>query len=171
VIIKYSWFLVISFLLLWFELLFAKVNIIFPAAFVVCFYLGVAYNIRVGLTCGLILAVISEIIFARRMTILPLFVLLIAFNYAWGRFGDRTSIINHAISGFLLATVYSGFYVFTQNLYESGWYLSISKTVLLLSLAVFSTALVLPLLIHSLDWLASRMNVRQFMKEHKELKR
>ena len=82
VLIKGAWFLVISFLLLWLEIFFARVNIIFPAAFIVCFYLGVSYNIRVGLICGLILAVTSEIIFGRQMTILPLFAMLIAFHYA-----------------------------------------------------------------------------------------
>ena len=167
-IVKFFWFLVISFMLLFMELLFSSVNIIFPAAFIACFYLGVAYNIHVGLICGLMLAVVSEIIFGRTMTILPLFIILVFFHYAWDKFGDPTSMINHAISGVFLSAIYAGFYIVSQNIYENGWYLSFNKTLILIVLAIVSTAILMPLIIYLLDWLAARMHIRQFMLDSKE---
>ena len=167
--IRLCWIICLAFALLVLEILLAKLSVIFPAPFILCFYLGVVYNIRLGLIAGLILTVLSEIFFARTITIMPLFILMIFFNHIWDRFGDRSSYINHAISGFLLGGLYCAYYLVGQNFISFNWYLSMPRTIYLSLAAVIATSILLPLVIMFFDSIADRMNIRQFTRERKGL--
>jgi hypothetical protein len=158
------WLFLVCCLALCLELELAYFGLLFPAALFTAFYLGLAFRLGTGVVSGLLVALVAEILLARRATLVPLFVPLWAFLWVFGRWGDRLSLLNQALAGLGLAWAHAGYYVVAENLYfRAGWCLLSGPHALALFLkAGLVGALLTPLLIAGLDWVADRTGVRSF---------
>lgn len=161
---RLMWLFLLCFLFLCLELGLAQYDILFPAALFTAFYLGLAFGLGTGVVCGLVVAVVAEILLARSTTILPLFAPFWVFLLVFGRFGDRLSLVNQALAGLGLAWGQAGYYLLFENLHlGAGWCLLSGPHVVTLFLKAGIAGTVLaPLLIAGLDFLAERVEVELF---------
>lgn len=161
---RLMWLFLVCFLCLGLELGLAQYGLLFPGALFAAFYLGLAFGLGRGVACGLVVAVVAEILLARRTTIVPLFAPLWVFLLVFGRFGDRLSRVNQALAGLGLAWGHAGYYLLGENLcFGAGWCLLSGPHALTLFLkAGLGGAILVPLLIAGLDFLADRVAVELF---------
>ncbi len=142
----------------------AKAWIIFPGGLFVAFYFGIACNIRFGIACGILVMLCSEVVLGRSFTGILLFVPLFFYLRYFERFGDRTSTINHALGGLLMATMNAGFYLFFENLhFRHGWsLLSGPRAFGLFGAAAAGGLIATPILVLAIDFVAAYVCVPRF---------
>ncbi len=162
--VRASWLVLIGALLLALEVLLGDWAIIFPASLFATFYLALAFGMRRGMVCGLVLAVVGEILQGRSTTVVPLFLPLFFFLVIYRRFGDRGSVINHAVSGLGLAAANAAYLLVLENIhFRHGWSLLSGPSAIRLFLtSAIAGMLLIPFLIQLLDFLAERLEIERF---------
>ena len=162
--LRVCWLLLICFLLLQLELLLAWHGVLFPAALFAGFYIGLAFNARRGLVCGMAVAVCVEVMLYRQATCLPLFLPLALHIRVYERYGSRLSLVNQTVSGVVLGAAYAAWTLVTENVHlHHGWSLLSGSTVLRVWVGGTLAGLLLcPLLILTLDAVAGWMAVERF---------
>lgn len=162
--LRWIWMFLCSFAMLWLEIQLARAGILFPGALFVTFYFGISEGLRQGMICGMLTGACAEVILARTFSGLPLFLLVYIFLVYFRQYGDRISIINHALAGLGLGMLNAAYVLTVENLHlRQGWsLLSGSRALGLFALAALAGLVLPPLLIPVLDFLAARLGLPRF---------
>ncbi len=162
--LRFYWLFLICFVLLVLEFLLSTWSVIFPTAIFAAFYIGLAFGPRRGMLCGAMVGVVSEVMFARQITVLPLLLPFVFFLIVFRKFGNRHSVINHAVAGLGLSSTYAAYFLVLENIhFLHGWsLLSGPSAVWLFVLGGLPGLFIFPGLIWLFDTLAEKMQIERF---------
>lgn len=158
------WILCLAFLLVVAEVFAGQLGFLFPSACLLAFFLTVSHTWWIGMIAGAILLAVTEIVFARNGSLLPLVVLVVAGAQAWKRTGDCATVLTQAFPGALLGIAYAAGVLALANLTFSPLRLAMAPGSMAIEIARAGllAAIALPLLVGAVDWIADRLDLRQY---------
>ncbi|RMD76286.1 MAG: hypothetical protein D6820_12985 [Lentisphaerae bacterium] len=163
-VIRLSWIIFLCFMGIMLECALARWQIIFSGGLFIACYLGIAQRIQTGIIAGFITAEITQVLFDRRITMLPDFLLAMVILIYFKHYGDRRSLFNQLSFGFFFSAAACAYLLVAENIDLShGWSLiSFQTSWTLLSRSILVGSLLYPLLIRCCDGLAHLLALERF---------
>ncbi len=161
--VNITWIFVVSVTIVFMELAWSDLGVIFPGALFLCFYFTVAYGAMSGLISGAFVCIAIEFFFNRNTTALPLLVLLVLYGRIWRNLGDRRTAIPQCFSGGIIGIIYYlyTFYLENFSIIVKSFPHLFPKFIPLIA-TIVTSAFIYPLLIYILDQISLRLGLNTF---------